>query len=43
MFSDIIKVETMFIKTILKDSRKVRRVRNDVSVFFDVAKFVDFW
>ena len=30
VFADIIKVKTMFIKTILKDSRKVRRIRNYV-------------
>ena len=29
--ADIIKIETTFIKTILKDSRKVRRIRNYVS------------
>ena len=28
IFADIIKVVTMFIITILKNSRKVRRVRN---------------
>ena len=28
IFGDIIKVVTGFIKTILKDSRKVRRIRN---------------
>ena len=38
----------MFIKTILKDSKKVRRIRNyvskwnPVSVFLDIAKFADF-
>ena len=31
IFADIIKIVTMFIKTILKDSRKVRRIRNYVS------------
>ena len=30
-FADIIKIGTMFVKTILKDSRKVRRIRNHVS------------
>ena len=30
-FADIIKIGTMFVKTILKDSRKVRRIRNYVS------------
>ena len=31
IFAGIIKIVTMFIKTILKDSRKVRRIRNYVS------------
>ena len=31
IFADIIKIVTMCIKTILKDSRKVRRIRNYVS------------
>ena len=31
IFGDIIKIVTMFIRTILKDSGKVRRVRNYVS------------
>ena len=31
IFADIIKTVTTFIKTILKDSRKVRRIRNYVS------------
>ena len=31
IFGDIIKIVTMFIKTILRDSRKVRRIRNYVS------------
>ena len=31
IFADIIKILTMFIKKILKDSRKVRRVRKYVS------------
>ena len=30
-FAGFIKIVTMFIKTILKDSRKVRRIRNYVS------------
>ena len=30
IFADIIKILTMFIKTILKDSRKVTRIRNYV-------------
>ena len=28
IFADIIKIVTMFIKTITKDSRKVKRIRN---------------
>ena len=31
LFADITKIVTMFIKTILKDSRKFRRIRNYVS------------
>ena len=31
IFADIIKIVTMFIKTVIKDSRKVKRIRNDVS------------
>ena len=31
IFADIIKILTTFIKTILKDSRKVRRIRSYVS------------
>ena len=31
IFADIIKIVTMFVKTILKDSRKVSRVRNYLS------------
>ena len=48
IFADIIKIITMFIKTIFKESRKVKRVRNYVpkcnllSVFLYIAKFVDF-
>ena len=30
-FDDIIKIVTMFIKKVLKNSRKVRRIRNYVS------------
>ena len=44
IFDDIIKVVTMFIKTIFRDSWKVKRIRNyvSISVFFDIAKFADF-
>ena len=31
VFADIIKIVTIFIKTILNDSRKVRRIRNYIS------------
>ena len=31
IFADIIKIVTMFIKTITKDSKKVKRIRNYVS------------
>ena len=31
IFADIIKIVTTFFKTILKDSRKVKRIRNYVS------------
>ena len=49
VFADIIKIITMFIKTIFEDSKKFQRIRNYVSkrnlclVFLDLAKFVDFW
>ena len=48
IFADIIKILTMFIKKIFKDSRKVRRVRKyvskwNLSVFRGIAKFADFW
>ena len=51
-FADIIKIVTMFIKAILKDSIKGRRIRNyasttpvymeSISVVLDIAKFTDF-
>ena len=46
-FASIIKIVTMFIKTIFKDSKKVKRMRNDapkcnLSVFCNIAKFADF-
>ena len=31
IFADIIKIVSMFIKTITKDSRKVKRIRNYLS------------
>ena len=50
MFADIIKIATMLIKTIFKNSKKVQRIRNYVSsikmqsasVFLDIAKFAVF-
>ena len=33
IFADIIKIETMFIKPITKDLRKVKRIRNYVSKY----------
>ena len=33
IFADSIKIVTMFIKTIIKDSRKVKRIRNYISKF----------
>ena len=48
IFADIIKIVTMFIKIMLKDSRKVSKIRNclskwNLSVFLDIRKFTDFW
>ena len=42
-----IKIVIMFIKTIIEDPRKVKRIRNyvsksNLSVFLDEAKFADF-
>ena len=31
IFADIIKIVTMFIKRIFQDSRKIKRIRNNVS------------
>ena len=47
IFPDIIKIVNIFIKTIIKDSRKVKRIRNYVSksnlyLFLDIAKFANF-
>ena len=48
IFADIIKTVTVFIKTVFRDSRKVKRIINYVlkwnllSVFLDIAKFADF-
>ena len=40
IFADIIKIVTMFIKAIIKDSKKVKRIRN--YYFWKSAKFADF-
>ena len=47
IFADIIKILTTLIKTILKDSGKVRSIRSYLSewnlyLFLDIAKFADF-
>ena len=49
IFTDIIKIVTMFTKTIFEDSKKSKRIRNylphameSTSVFLDIAKFADF-
>ena len=48
MFADIIKIVTMFIETILKNSIKVLKnwkffiQMPSISVFHDIAKFADF-
>ena len=46
-FADIIKIETKFNKTTLKNSRKVKRIRNyvlqkPISAFLDIIKVADF-
>ena len=33
IFADIIKIVTMSVKTVIKDSRKVKRIRNYASKF----------
>ena len=48
IFADIIKILTTFIKTIPKDSRKVRRIISYVSewnlyLYLLISKFADFW
>ena len=45
--TNIIKIVTIFVKTIIKAPRKVKRLTNYVSkqfisVFLEVAKFADF-
>ena len=43
-FADIIKIVTIFIKTIFEDSKKVKKIRNyvskSISAFFNIAKFL---
>ena len=47
IFAGLIKIVTMFIKTIFKGSRYVKRVRNyvpeteSISEFYDIAKFAN--
>ena len=43
IFADIIKIVTMFIKTILKDSGKVRRIRNYVSKWKLYIYYISKW
>ena len=47
IFADIFKVITMFNKTVLKDSKKVKKKlcikMQSICVFLDIAKIVDFW
>ena len=40
IFADIIKIVTMFIKTIIKDSIKVKKIRNYVS---KCSLYLYFW
>ena len=50
IFADIIKIVTSFIKTIFKDSKKVKKKKKKklstkiqfISVYLDIAKFTDF-
>ena len=49
VFTDIIKIVTIFSKTIFEDSKKSERIRNylphameSTSVFLDIAEFADF-
>ena len=48
IFADIIKIVTSFIKTIFKDSKKVKKKKKlstkiqFISVYLDIAKFTDF-
>ena len=48
IFADIIKIVTMCIKKIIKDSKKVKRIKNcafeiqSIYEFLDIAKLTDF-
>ena len=49
IFTDIIKIVTMFTNTIFEDPKKSERIRNylphameSTSVFLDIAEFADF-
>ena len=48
IFADIIKIVPMFIKTIFKDSSKLKdleimyQIAIYISIFLDIAKIVDF-
>ena len=45
IFTDIIKIITLFIKTIFRDPQKVKRIKNYLpksNLYLDTAKFVDF-
>ena len=47
-FADIVKIPTIFIKTTLKDSKNVSRIRKCftmqfIFVFLDITKASDFW
>ena len=48
IFADIIKIVTMFTKTIFQDSRKLKKYEKlcikmqSISLFLDIAKLADF-
>ena len=37
IFADIIKIVTMFIATIFKDSKKVKRIRNQDGIYICIS------
>ena len=44
IFAEVIKSVTMFIKTILKESKKLKELEiQSISVVLDIAKFADLW